>query len=134
MAGFTLSVVYINRAAHLTLLTTTFWSHFVRTPTPPLFIDDTLTVYRDTSTMSSAATRKVVHSLSPARRVPDMRGAAKQASVAVKPIRLPYKQLQRSNKSTAKPRTTLAASRQNLPPASGLTSRTRPSASATRVP
>ncbi|XP_014557966.1 hypothetical protein COCVIDRAFT_36589 [Bipolaris victoriae FI3] len=84
--------------------------------------------------MSSAATRKVVHSLSPARRVPDMRGAAKQASVAVKPIRLPYKQLQRSNKSTAKPRTTLAASRQNLPPASGLTSRTRPSASATRVP
>ncbi|ENI05497.1 hypothetical protein COCC4DRAFT_50249 [Bipolaris maydis ATCC 48331] len=84
--------------------------------------------------MSSVATRKVVNSLSPARRVPDMRGAAKQASVAVNPIRLPYKQLQRSNKSTTKPRTKLAASRQNLPTANGLTSRTRPSASATRVP
>ncbi|EUC48538.1 hypothetical protein COCMIDRAFT_87185 [Bipolaris oryzae ATCC 44560] len=84
--------------------------------------------------MSSVATRKVVNSLSPAFRVPDMRGTAKQASVAVKPIRLPYKQLHRSTKSTTKPRTTLAASRQNLPAVNGLTSRTRPSASATRVP
>lgn len=91
ITAFTLSVLYINSAAHLALLTTTIWPHFVRTPTSPLFIGDPLTVCRDTFTMSSIATRKVVHSLSPARHVPDMRGAAKQDSVAVNPIRLPYK-------------------------------------------
>ncbi|RAR13763.1 hypothetical protein DDE83_002800 [Stemphylium lycopersici] len=83
--------------------------------------------------MPSATTHKVVDTLRPARRVPDMRSAAVNTSVTAKPIRPLYERLHRSTSSRTKPSVISVVSRQNKLAPRVQASRTKQSASALRI-
>lgn len=88
----------------------------------------------ESATMPSATSNKVVNTLPPVRRVPDMRSAAVNTSVAAKPIRPLYERLHRSTSSRTKPSATSVVTRQSKPAPRVQESKTKQSPSARRIP